>query len=155
MKNNNRVLLTTLLLLAAVAAFAQPDRQFDFGDGQRNERVKAARVAYITQRLGLTTGESSAFWALNNEYEDARQAIEEKYKPAIAPEQMTNEQASEHLEDQLKAEAELLELRKTYQARFSSVLPARKLVLFQRADREFRLELLKKIRDNRRPGGRF
>ncbi|WP_425420330.1 hypothetical protein [Phaeodactylibacter xiamenensis] len=155
MRNSNRLLLLNLLLLVGTISYAQPGRPFDMRNGPRNERVEAARVAYITQRLGLTTQESSAFWALNNEYETAQRAIEEKYKPDIVPGQMTNEQASRHLEDRLKAETELLDLRKKYHARFREILPARKLVLFQQADREFRLELLKKVRENRRPGGRF
>lgn len=145
-----------LLLLAAWTGNAQPTGRFDFGgQGVRNERIRAARVAYITQRLGLTSEESSAFWALNNEYEAARQAIEDKYEPSVRPENMTNEQAARHLQNHLKAEAELLALREKYQARFIEVLPPRKLVLFRAADREFRLELLKKIRNNRRSGGRF
>ncbi len=155
MRNSNRLLLLNLLLLVGTIGYAQPGRPFDMRNGPRNERVEAARVAYITQRLGLTTQESSAFWALNNEYETAQRAIEEKYKPDVAPGQMTNEQASRHLEDRLKAETELLDLRKKYHARFREVLPPRKLVLFQQAEREFRLELLKKVRENRRPGGRF
>lgn len=155
MKNRVQALLAGLLLLPVLTVFAQPGGQFEFGEGPQSERIEAARVAYITQRLGLTTGESSSFWALNNEYEADRKAIKEKYKPAVAPEQMTNDEASQHLENQLKAETELLNLRKAYQARFTEVLPARKLVLFSQADREFRLELLKKIRNNRRPGGRF
>lgn len=145
-----------LLALTAGAGYAQSPGRFDFGGkGVRNERIQAARVAYITQRLGLTSDESSAFWALNNEYEEARQAIEEKYEPSVRPENMTNEQAARHLRDRLQAESELLALREKYQARFIEVLPPRKLVLFRVAEREFRLELLKKIRNNRRSGGRF
>ncbi|NRA48684.1 MAG: hypothetical protein HRU12_06090 [Phaeodactylibacter sp.] len=156
MKNTIHLFIVGCFLGVATTAFAQMDRPYGLDDGPRNERIQAARVAYITQRLGLTTKESSAFWALNNEYEDSRRAIEEKYKPLVAPEQMTDKQAGEHLENRLKAETEMLDLRKAYFSRFREVLPARKLVLFQSADREFRLELLKKIRsERRRGGGRF
>ncbi len=119
-------------------------------------RVKAARVAYLTERLGLSTGESEQFWALYNEYEDEQRAVRRQYRPGKAVEQMTNEEAEVHLSAQMEKEEALLGLRRDYYSRMLKVVPARKLVLLEKADREFRLELVRKMRDRREGrGGRF
>jgi len=145
--------LATMVLLA-IGANAQ-----DLGDEITNprvrERIQAARVAYITERLNLNTKESQQFWAINNEYEAARRSIKQQYRSGGNLEAMSDAEAEKRLRQQLKMEEELLELKQSYIERFLRVVPARKVVLFQKADKEFRLELLRKVRDRRNKGRRF
>ena len=58
--------LTVLLSLLWISGAAQ-DLE-GTADSPLGGKVKAARVAYITQRMSLTPQESEKFWALNNEY---------------------------------------------------------------------------------------
>jgi len=145
--------LATMVLLA-IGANAQ-----ELGDEITNprvrERIQAARVAYITERLNLNTKESQQFWAINNEYEAARRSIKQQYRSGGNLEAMSDAEAEKRLRQQLKMEEELLELKQSYIERFLRVVPARKVVLFQKADKEFRLELLRKVRDRRNKGRRF
>lgn len=144
MMKKTYMLLISLLLTAA--AYAQ-----DIGDEIRNpqvrERVKAARVAYITERLDFTAKESQQFWAINNEYEKEREAIREKYNASSKLELMSDTEVEQYLRKRFDMEAELLDLKRSYYERFRRVVPARKIALFQRADREFRLELLRKAKE--------
>ncbi|HMQ49230.1 MAG TPA: hypothetical protein PKA00_17705 [Saprospiraceae bacterium] len=124
-----------------------------------DEKVKAARVAFITQRLGLTSSESEKFWAVNNEYEAEKKTLEDKYKSAKSIESLSDKEAEDAIAKHFELEQKLLDLRKKYYERFREVVSARQVGLFYKADREFRLELLKKIRErqagnNRAPGNR-
>ena len=113
------------------------------------DKVQAARVAYITERLSLTPKESQQFWAINNEYEAKKKAIREEYNASSKLELMSDAEVERYLRGRFDMEAELLALKKQYFERFKDVVSVRKIALFQKADREFRLELLRKVRERR------
>jgi len=140
------ILLLSLLITAAAYAQTLGD---DISNPQVRERVQAARVAYITDQLDLTAKESQQFWAINNEYEKARDAIRGKYQPASKLELMSDAEVEQYLRKRFDMEAELLELKRSYFERFRGVVSARKIAMFQKADRQFRLELLRKVRERR------
>ena len=138
-----------LLLLAGLRVGAQPPP----GDDDwmnRSERVRAQRVAYLTQRLQLTTTEAQQFWPVFTEYENARRELTRRLRPGGREEELTEAQAEDFLDQQLELEAQLLELRREYVAKFRQILPAKKVVMLPRADREFKRELLQRLRDRRR-----
>lgn len=159
--NNKKYWIVLLLALFALPGFAQIFDDEPLGSEARS-KIQAARVAYITQRLGLTTGESQSFWALHNEFEAARDQIRAKYKPIRPLEAMSDEEAEAFINRRFDMEEELLRLKRDYFQRFKEVVSPQKVALFSKADREFRLELLKKVQDRRqnnrpyrRPGGNF
>lgn len=138
-----------LLLSVGLTAGAQPPP----GDDDwmnRNERVRAQRVAYLTERLQLTPAEAQQFWPVFTEYENARRELTRQLRPGGREEEMTEAQAEAFLDQQLEMEAKLLDLRRKYVTKFREILPAKKIVMLPRADREFKRELLQRIRDRRR-----
>lgn len=141
--------MLALALCWASAATAQSPLDGDIENPQIRERVQAARVAYITERLNLSPKESQQFWAINNEYEAKREATRAKYKSATKFELMTDAEVEQYLRGRFDMEAELLTLKKQYFERFKKVVSVRKIAMFHKADREFRLELLRKVRDRR------
>ncbi len=150
----NKKYWITLLLsgFLALPAFSQIFDDEPAGSEARS-KIQAARVAYITERLGLTTGESERFWPLYNEFEADRDKIREKYRPLRPIESMPDKEAEEFINRRFEMEQELLNLKRDYFQRFKVVASPRKIALFNKADREFRLELLKKAQE-RRPGNR-
>ena len=150
------------IVLLLLGLFALPGFAQIFDDepmsGEARSKIQAARVAYITQRLGLTPGESQSFWALHNEFETERDKIREKYKPPRPMESMSDQEAEAFINRRFEMEQELLSLKRDYFQRFKKVVSPRKIALFNKADKEFRLELLKRVQErraNRRPGGNF
>lgn len=140
-----RPLLLFLFLLTGLVASAQPPS----GEGDwmdRGERVRAQRVAYLTQRLQLTPAEAQRFWPLFTEYENKRRELGRELRLSGSEESLTESQAEDLIDRQLRHETELLELRRTYTGRFLEILPAKKLILLPKADREFKRELLQRLR---------
>ncbi|HKK78108.1 MAG TPA: hypothetical protein VJ933_00710 [Phaeodactylibacter sp.] len=142
-------LILALVICWASFAAAQNPLGENIDNPRVREKVQAARVAYITDRLSLTPQEAQQFWAINNEYEDKREAIRHRYRPSSKLELMSDAEVEQHLRDRFDMEAELLALKRQYFERFKSVVSVRKIAMFQKADREFRLELLKKVRERR------
>jgi hypothetical protein len=120
-------------------------------------RVQAQRVAYITQRLGLTTDESASFWAMVNEYENKQREIRQKYRPAKGIQLMTDQEAEQYIRSTFDRDRELLELKESYYGRFKEILPPSKIALFPIAENEFKRVILRQVRENiqrRRQGNR-
>ena len=116
-----------------------------------NDQVKARRVAYITQRLNLTSDESANFWGLYNEYEAERRRLRQANRAnRITP--TTDAEAEAQIERQFETEAALLALKRDFFERAKTRIPARKLVLLPQAEREFKRDLLRQLRERRRAG---
>ena len=106
-----------------------------------NKNIESIKVAFIAQKLDLTTEESQKFWPIYNNYQqELKKLIIEKNKQRKAFKQQTGPPV-----DELKMEAQLLELRKRYRYEFSKVLPKEKASLVYPAEREFRQQLIEQL----------
>jgi len=113
------------------------------------ERVKAMRTAFITNELQLTPEEAQGFWPIFNQFEAEQKKVREKYKPSKDLLSMTDAEAEKFLSNQLEMEEEMLQLKKDYTMRFKKVLPVRKVAMLSRVDREFREQLVQRLKDTR------
>ena len=62
---------------------------------------------------------------------------------------MSDEEAENHILARFEMEQKLLDLKREYYDKFRAVLSARKIAFFQKADNEFKRELVKKVRERR------
>lgn len=139
-------MLGVLLLCALpLAAWAQDDD--DLPAGQAGERIRAMRVAFITERLQLTPEESQRFWPVYNEYEGEQKKIRQKYKVNQNFATMSDAEAEQSVTNMLEMEQQLLNLKKEYVQKLRKVIPVRKIAMLNRAERDFKEELLKKLRE--------
>lgn len=148
MKKTWFIILLALGLTAIASAQTAKNRE------QARERIEAYKVAFFTEKLQLTTEESKAFWPLYNEFEQAREELRNKYERGNKRlELLSDEELEKHLDDQLKMEEEMVQLRRKFYQRFKQVLPIRKVAMLQKVENEFKRELLKELR--RRQKDRF
>jgi len=154
MKN---ILCIVVFSIFAISVQAQPQRKEKF------ERIHAAKVAYMTDRLGLTTNQAERFWPVFNEYESERMAIRRKYYPNSNE----GEQGKKHgnldkteedgmymqsIEDNLDLQQAQLDLKRKYNNEFLQILSAQQVSMLYKAEKEFRQLLIQKLREKR--GGR-
>ena len=64
-------LIPILVLLISFSGFAQRGAKM-------NERIKAQKTAFITERLSLTADEAEKFWPIYNEIETKKKALRKK-----------------------------------------------------------------------------
>lgn len=151
----------SLFLVAFLAcgtfAFAQgPDpERFE----QMDERVKAMKAAFMTTRLDLDAATAQGFWPVYNAFEAEEMAIRKKYRPEKEVALLTDTEAEELIQNHLRMEEALLDLRKTYIGKFREVLSVRQIALLPRVEKEFNMQMVRRlqdIRENRpqRPGQR-
>ncbi len=127
------------------------------------ERIKAAKVAYLTRELGLSPEEAEKFWPLYNQFEAKRGALKERMRDLMEEGQRTSfsndDKADKALDEMLDIREEELQLERNFRKSMNGILPARRLVVLHQAEREFQKELLRRLRDHqgdgpgRHPGG--
>lgn len=120
------ILILTLFIGSFSVASAQNDSK-----ESRTEKVQALKIAFITQKLELTSAEAQKFWPVYNRYEtDLRQVIVDNRGGG----------------DAIDNEEKVLNVKKKYRTEFSSVIgPAKTNILFN-AEREFRGVLMRQLK---------
>ncbi|RCT55146.1 sensor of ECF-type sigma factor [Winogradskyella sp. KYW1333] len=143
-------LIPILVLLIGLSGYAQRD-------GRMNERIKAQKVAFITEKLSLTAEEAQQFWPIYNAFEEKRESIksgqlrEVKIKIRQNPD-MSDREASKLLDQILDAENEIHNAKMKLAEDLKSVLSPKKIIRLRAAEDGFNRELLqhlKKMRERR------
>ncbi len=122
------LLITTIFMSSLFTAAAQDDQAAN--DNNRQEKIKALYVAYITQQLNLTEAEAQKFWPLHAQFENDIKTV----KPELP---------------ELEKQQAVLNIKKKYQDNFNRILGPNRCERFFKMDGEFKRKLLDKIRKQR------
>lgn len=119
---------------------------------QRKERVKALKVAFITEKLELTSTEAQKFWPVYNAIEDEKEALRkqtQKLRKSIDFESLSDDEASSIIDKMLELEAKKHNLQKTQVNDLRNVIPAKKVILLRVVEDQFNKRMLEEIRKRR------
>jgi hypothetical protein len=134
-----------LFVLLTVPGFAQqqpetPAEPIEV-DPRAQEKIKAAHAAYITERLGLSSGEAEKFWPVYREYAQKRQEIRQQFRDA----RRSGKDEKELLDLDFKVKQQELDLEKDYSGKFQQVISPQKVMHLRQAEGDFRKLLLRQI----------
>jgi len=150
MKMSMRVLIRVVILITMAGAVRAQQ-------GRPMQRIHAAKMAYISDRLRLTESQSAQFLPVYREYEEelriVRKPYKEKYK-LQATEEGSGVQAWQYLEDDLDYQQDVIALKRKYNDRFLKVLSGQQLADMYVAEREFKRVLMKRLEERRGGEGR-
>lgn len=119
---------------------------------ERLERIKALKVAFITEQLNLNETEAQKFWPIYNKYEDAVNNIRKESRADRADFDFTSlsdADANKLLDNMMNSEREKFELRKQLVNDLKKVLPAKKILRLQWTEDQFNRRLLEEMRKRR------
>ena len=141
--NNLKKIILTILLFASAQFYAQKKHD--------HERIKSLKIAFITERLDLSTKEAQAFWPIYNKYQEGREALRQKKRKQIRSkmresENLTEKEAHNLIKQHLVFEEEEEELDKNFIQEVAKVISAKKTVLLLRSEEEFKRQLIKQYR---------
>lgn len=149
-----------LLLLATASAVSAQDDDMPAIPEDRMQAIKAQKTAFITQRLDLTPAEAEKFWPVYNQYdkelEANRKEMRAMHQAVKNDADLTEAEASATIDKEMAGCQKELDIHKKYAADFKKTIGAVKTVKLARAERDFRKELIKRVRDrmeDRRDGG--
>lgn len=147
MKNSLKIGLVLLMVLFSTFSFAQ--------DRSKREKIKTLKVAFITERLNLSTNEAQSFWPLYNEYEEKRESLRHRQWTEVRAKvkengDLSEKEAQKLLGKHIELEKEEDALKTEFVENISKVISAKKTLLLLRSEEEFKRQLIKQYRDKKR-----
>ena len=82
------------LLLFVISGLAQNEMK-----PERNDKINALRVAFLTEKMDLNSEESAKFWPIYNQRKKELESLRKEYRPAKRPERMNEEEALAFMEE--------------------------------------------------------
>ncbi|WP_324026647.1 hypothetical protein QSV08_03560 [Maribacter sp. BPC-D8] len=125
--------------------------------GQKNhdwEKINTLKVAFITEKLSLSTKEAQEFWPVYNEYQEKRNVLRKKSHNKIRgkmkdADALTEKEAENLLALHIQIEEEEEVLDTNFLKNVSKVISAKKTLLLLRSEDEFKRQLMKQYRQNK------
>lgn len=151
MKNFKKIILL-LLIFFSFHSFAQGGRF-----KEKREQIKTLKVAFITDKLNLTSAEAEKFWPLYNAFDEKqnnfRQQKMRSYMDRMNDgniDNLSDKEASDFLSQIENTEDEMYQSRKKFTTSLKAILPAIKILKLKKTEEDFNRTLLKQYRDKGR-----
>ncbi len=147
--------ILSFMSIAAICSYAQPGGD-EMRDLERNpelrKKIESYRTAFYTEHLELSPTEAQSFWPVFQEMNQRMRELKKQYKPrqnkadrANMSEVEIRAELKKHFEMKRKA----LTLEEEYMNKFLEILPAKKVVMLPKLDREFKKKILRELRQRR------
>ena len=143
MKRYLLLLFFCALTFAGTTALAQ--------ERQSKERVEAAKIAFLTDKMELTSEQAQKFWPLYNEYESKRRELIKSYRSGYKQnaDELTEQEAKARIDMMFTTREKELALEQEYAAKYARIISNKQLVKLYRGERDFTKMLLKRLDDKR------
>jgi archaellum biogenesis ATPase FlaH len=148
MNNIKRVVFMACLLAGmAINGQHRPD----------GDKIKALKVAFLTEKLNLSSKEAQSFWPVYNEYEQEREALRQKERVQIREkirnaDALSEKEASDLLSQYISFEEEEEVLEQNFLKKMVKLISAKKTLVLLRSEEEFKRQLIRQYRQKN--GGR-
>lgn len=140
-----KLITLSLLFFLTLSAFSQHNKE-------KEERIKALKIAFITERLAFTESEAQKFWPIYNAFEDENNKLRRQSynKRKIEDmESLTETQAKTLLNDMVSIEDQRHELRQKFMKDLLTVIPAKKVILLKASEDEFNKRMFEEFKKRR------
>ncbi len=148
--------LIIILLIGFTVMLNEPVKAQEKDQHQaRIEKYKAEKVSFLTTKLDFTPVEAEKFWPIYNEMEkqrwDAQKARRDlENKVSEAEENLSEKDVIKLTRDFAGSLAKEGALMSEYNEKLLKVLPAKKVLKLYKAENEFKMNMIRKYRDNER-----
>jgi len=148
-----RYLKSFILLLIILSSVIIVNGQETKSKSEKEQEIKSQKIAFFTDKIGLTPEEAQIFWPIYNSYWAKKNKIIADRKDQMTyfadnSENMSNDEMIKYADQYIHYEMKLAELLDEYHKKFKEILPIDKVMKIYLADYEFKTYLLKKIRES-------
>ena len=142
-----KLIIPVLIMFMSIGVYAQPGQKM-------REKVKAQKVAFITQRLNLSVEEAQQFWPIYNAYEESventRKSDLKGVREAMRKGNLTEEEAQKILDQFMAVEDKLHEMKKELVKNLRNVIAPQKIIQLKVSEEAFNKELLNRLKEMRK-----
>ena len=143
----NRILMIVMVLSLSTALGQKGKMSF--------ERLKALKMSYIAEKIGLTEEEESVFWEIYDKYEeeiftDCRKKIKNLRRSYMkSTDSISNKEAFEVIQSINKLEHLALKLKEERDKELLEKFPAQKILKMHRAEYHYNREMVYKMKSKK------
>jgi hypothetical protein len=126
------------------------------GSGDRNNEIEAYKIAYITEKLSLSSEEAKIFWPVYNDWQKEQDALrKERFQKMISfrkideIEELSDAQVQSLITNDFEMKQRELNLDKKYYYKLKSLLPIKIVGKYFRAQEAFKREILSRYRNGK------
>ena len=124
----------------------------------KREKLKAYKTAYLTDQLNLSPAEAEKFWPVYNAYEkeyfqlkvNKMSEIKNLIKDQGGFEDLTEKEANQLLSKLSANEQAILDAKKDLYKNLKNIIPAKKILMLNKAEHDFNRKLLSDYRNKKR-----
>ncbi|MBT6175573.1 MAG: hypothetical protein HOH96_08440 [Flavobacteriales bacterium] len=142
-----KLLFTTLLIAFAIApALSQKNVSKD-ERSQRKEKIETLRIAFFTEKLEMTTEESTAFFARQNDFEESIADLKKEYKHLRTKKDSDSISDKEHAQgvtQRAEFKKKEIDLNSSFILDCFDILDAKRAIAIPEIKKNFRKEILAK-----------
>jgi Spy/CpxP family protein refolding chaperone len=138
--------ITIIVLLISFGAKAQEDEK------PGNQKIEAARIGMITNRLNLTPEQATVFWPIYNDFESRKKEIKKSLRKHLSESRSlanTDDKILLELKELMALRQKEVDLDKEHLNKFLKVLNPRQVSELYRSEQMFKQMLLKKLEERR------
>jgi hypothetical protein len=143
-------ILLILFLSTGLSLLAQ---QTDDNEETKNEKIEVLKIGFITEKLALTSKEAELFWPIYNKFEQEIKTVRRKQRELTKAFKLkakpTEQEADKYINEQLLLKQIEIDAIKKYIPEFKKILPTVKVAKLLSIEQEFKIQLLKNIKDKR------
>lgn len=149
-----KLMMVMFCWLVAMGAYAQEQEAVDqtMQDPKAQERIKNLRIAYISDKLGLTPEQAEKFWPVYREFSDKRKELRMEFAKSRNEmnAQNPNQQNQEELVKRgLELKQKELDLEKDYSGRLMKIISAQQMLNLRKAEGDFQRIVLQQVQQRR------
>ena len=117
---------------------------------QKNEKIDQYRVAFITNKLDLTSEESAAFWPIYNERTKKVQELRKSVNKSPSEiETLSDKDLDDYMVRTMEMQKQVVDINMEYYHKLKKAIPLRKIAKLSPAENEFKQFLIKKMQEMR------
>jgi len=154
-----KILLLSFALLFLSINMTGQNRPPEF---KNREKIRALKIAYITNALDLTSKEAEKFWPIYNTYDkktatlrfEKMHELRNKIKTREDFTALKDNEAKNLLEGFLNIEKDILSAKSTLNKQLLKVISAKKILKLYKAEDDFNRRLLQRLRNRPQPNQR-
>jgi len=147
------IFIVCLLLCTVKLSFAQGGsppafhsrKQIKMHRPNVNKRFEAIKKGYISQKLTLSNEQASRFWPVYDQYQSELEEIYRLRRANNMNAQSNN--GADQFDRELAYQQKITAIQKHYYDEFSKVLPPEKVSEVFKSERDFKAELLRRLRE--------
>lgn len=139
--------LLLLIILASTTCFAQK--------GERAEKIKAFKIAYITESLNLNSAEAEKFWPIYNVHQEKLSKLRKNERSVLMTkieniENLSEQEALQLINESKEFQTKIFETEINLIENLKGVIPYKKIVLLKKTEEDFKRTLLERMRARRK-----